>query len=459
MLQDNFNKGKLPPQAVDIEEVLLGGMLLEKSTCQKILRILNPECFYKDAHQIIFRAIKEVSATTASQVDIVLVTNHLVKSGKLDLCGGAYYITFLTDRVASGANCMEYAFILIQKYLQRLLIQSSSEVINDCYNEGTDIFITIQKISKMLNEVNKMIYTKKISNYGESLDKVLFRITELAEGRQKNFGLQTGFEKQDRLTGGRCAGELVIIAARPSMGKTSFVVQEVLNELKRGYSIGFFSLEMTELELLNKMISNLSNVELLKLRRSKAISKEELQRVYDAGEKMSKFKLRMNDNAGITIDEIRAVSEIWKQENNIQAIYIDYIQLVKYVHEKNTNRDQALGAVSAGLKVLAKDLDISVVALSQIGRSAEKTSTKKPTLADLRESGSLEQDSDVVQFIFRPEYYGILEDETGNSLIGKAEVYFGKNRNGGLGKFITDFEGDFSRFTDERNTDSFKEPF
>ncbi|KKQ95358.1 MAG: Replicative DNA helicase [Candidatus Woesebacteria bacterium GW2011_GWA1_39_11b] len=440
--------GKFPPQAIDLEEVVLGAVLLEFKALAKIINILTASAFYRDENKIIYSSIIELNQE-GEKIDILTVTEKLKRNGNLDIVGGPYYISSLTSRVASDAHIESHAYIILQKYIMREIIRINCEITNEAFDATSDVFETIDKMASSLREITRIINSKKSSNYIEVLNETVNNIKRLATSKVDIIGVSTGFIEQDKLTSGRCPGELVVIASRPGVGKTGYLLQEAKNMLDRGDAVGIFSLEMMENELINRILSNHSGIPLWKIRRPSTLNEEDIRRIDDAKAHMEKYKLKVNDGL-LAINEISTTIGIWVMEENIRAVYLDYIQLARGIKEKGASRQQEIGTITRALKAAAKEYNIPIIAFAQLGRSAERNADKRPTLADLRESGDIENDADIVQFIFRPAYYGITQDEDGNLIPdGLTEIIFGKNRHGALGKFILRFKGDFCAFTDD----------
>jgi len=440
--------GKLPPQAVDLEEAVLGAVMLEKNSIFEVMTILKTECFYKDNHQKIFNSIK-LLYEAKSPIDILTVTAQLRKQGELDMIGGAYYITELTSRVSSAANVKYHSMIIYQKFLQRELIRIGTETINDAYEDTTDVFELIEKnqnstYSLMANMNGKDI--KNIGDLGRSrlLDYKKVSINGLT-------GLGSGFKSIDSITGGWQKKDLIIIAARPAMGKTAFALQVAKNAaIQHGCAVGVFSLEMSENQLTDRLISSETGIYQDKLLK-RQLNQYDFNQLENSTVNLFNSKIFIDDTASLSLNILRSKAVRLKQLHNIGLIVIDYLQLMDGAKDnKNGNREQEISKISRGLKGLAKDLDIPVIALSQLSREVEKRAgnSKRPMLSDLRESGSIEQDADSVLFLYRPEYYGISETETGESTLGMCEIIFAKNRSGICDTANLIFNGSVMKFFD-----------
>ncbi|MEO8794883.1 MAG: replicative DNA helicase [Daejeonella sp.] len=442
--------GKLPPQAVDLEEAVLGALMLEKDALSAVIDILKPEVFYKDSHQKIFEAIHALFQKS-SPVDILTVTAQLRQQGDLEMIGGAYYITELTNRVASAANIEYHARIISQKFIQRELIRISTEIISNAYEDTTDIFDLLDNAEKNLFDIaqnNLRRDSRKMDDIiRESLDN-LEKIKDRVDGLT---GVPSGFTALDRMTSGWQPSDLVIIAARPAMGKTAFVLSCARNAaVQFNKPVVVFSLEMSSVQLVNRLISGETEIEQEKIRKGN-LAEWEWQQLHSKIGKLTEAPLFIDDTPALNIFEFRAKCRRLKAQYDIQMIIIDYLQLMHGKGEgKGGNREQEIGSISRALKSVAKELNVPVIALSQLSRAVETRpgAQKKPMLSDLRESGSIEQDADMVLFLYRPEYYGLTEDEEGRSTIGIGEVIIAKHRNGETGTVPLRFIGKFVKFTD-----------
>lgn len=442
--------GKLPPQATDLEEAVLGALMLEKDALSAVIDILKPEVFYVDAHQKIFRAI-QVLFQKSSPVDILTVIAQLRQQGDLELIGGAYYITELTNRVASAANIEYHARIISQKFIQRELIRISTEISNSAYEDTTDVFDLLDHAEKNLFDIaqnNLRRDSRKMNDIiRESLD-TLEKMRDRADGLT---GVASGFTALDRMTSGWQPSDLVIVAARPAMGKTAFVLSCARNAaVEFNKPVVVFSLEMSSIQLVNRLISGETEIEQEKIRKGH-LAEWEWTKLHSKIGKLSEAPLFIDDTPALNIFEFRAKCRRLKAQYDIQMIIIDYLQLMHGKGDgKNTNREQEIGSISRALKSVAKELNVPVIALSQLSRAVENRpgASKRPMLSDLRESGSIEQDADMVLFLYRPEYYGLTEDEEGRSTAGIGEVIVAKHRNGETGTVPLQFVGKFVKFQD-----------
>ena len=440
--------GKMPPQAVELEEAVLGALMLEKDALTEVIDILKPQSFYKDAHVRIFGAIQELF-TRSEPVDILTVTQELKKTGELDIVGGAYYITQLTNRVASAANAEFHARIIAQKFIQRELIRVSTKTINDAYEEGSDVFDLLDNAESSLFSIMEGNIKKNYDKMSNLIKKAVEQI-EITKNNKGSFsGVASGLTALDRLTSGWQKSDLVIIAARPAMGKTALVLTMARNaavDFKKGVAI--FSLEMSSLQLVTRLIASESEITSDKIKKGQ-LEDYEFQQLNDKTARLADAPLFIDDTPGLSVFELRAKARRLKEQHNIELIIVDYLQLMTAGGEGKGNREQEISTISRSLKGLAKELEIPVIALSQLSRAVEtRGGDKRPQLSDLRESGAIEQDADMVMFIHRPEYYNITEDVEGNSTAGMAELIIAKHRNGPVDSAKTRYIGQFTKFTD-----------
>ncbi|HXB41305.1 MAG TPA: replicative DNA helicase [Bacteroidia bacterium] len=444
--------GKLQPQATELEEAVLGAMMLEKEALSTVIDILKPDAFYKPAHQSIYRAVVDLF-NDSEPVDILTVTNRLKKNGELEIAGGAYSVAQLTNRVASSANAEYHARIILQKYIQRELIRISTDVINHSYEESSDVFDLLDKATASIYELVDANVRKQQDSISKLLAKAIEQIQEASQQTSGVTGVASGFTTVDRITGGWQKSDLIVLAARPAMGKTALVLT-----LARNAAVDFakpvvvFSLEMSSLQLVNRLISAEAELEQDKIRKGDLKDYEFVQ-LNERISKLSKAPLFIDDTPALSIFELRAKARRLKENHDIQMIVIDYLQLMTAGNESGRgggNREQEISYISRSLKSLAKELDIPIIALSQLSRDVEKraTGTKRPQLSDLRESGAIEQDADMVIFIYRPEYYGLDVFEDDQPSRGMAELYIAKNRHGSIAQPRVKFIGQFAKFAD-----------
>jgi len=441
--------GKMPPQDVELEEVVLGAMLLEKDAFAVVSELLNSDCFYRETHQTIFEAITNLF-TGDHPIDMLTVTEELRRMGKLEEAGGAYYIAQLTNRVASAAHIDYHSRLIYQKYLQREIIRLSGVFQTKAYDETVDVQDLLEEAENSLFMLSQGTMKKDPTQINpviiEAIDKI-----KLAEKRTDGLsGIPSGFMKLDRITSGWQNSDMVVIAARPAMGKTAFVLTMARNmavDFKQPVAV--FSLEMSSLQLINRLIVSETELEAEKIKNGN-LTQIEWDHLYSKIRNLENAPIYVDDTPGLNIFELRAKCRRLKKNHDIKALIIDYLQLMNASGMKPANRQEEVSLISRSLKGLAKELNIPIIAISQLNRSNEGRSGdgKRPQLSDLRESGAIEQDADMVIFIHRPEYYKITEDKEGNSLVGLAEIIVAKHRNGATGDFKLRFRPEVIRFED-----------
>lgn len=442
-----LESGKIPPQALDIEKAVLGALMLDRNALTAVIDILQPSVFYKDAHQKIFEAIQGLFAKS-EPIDILTVTNELKSNGNLDIIGGPYYITQLTQGVASAANIEYHARILLQKYIQRELIRISGEVIRDAYEETTDVFELMDKAEQDLFNVSENNLRRSHATMQSLVKEAIDEIEKAKESDSHLRGIPSGFDDLDELTSGWQKSDLVVLAARPGMGKTAFVLSMARNTaVDFNRPIAIFSLEMSAVQLVTRLISSETQISGDRLRRGN-LNDQDWDRLQSKIQILLNAPMFIDDTPALSVFELRAKCRRLKEQHDIQMIVIDYIQLMTTgVNNPNGNREQEISTISRSLKSLAKELNVPVIILSQLNRSVEtRGGSKRPQLSDLRESGAIEQDADMVMFIYRPEYYGIEQDEAGASTQGWAQLIVAKHRNGALRDINLRFIADYARF-------------
>jgi replicative DNA helicase len=445
----NLEKGKLPPQALDLEEAVLGAMMIDKKGVDEVIDILQSDAFYKDAHKHIFEAIFQLF-TDSQPIDLLTVSAQLKKNAKLDLAGGDFYLIQLTQNISSSAHIEFHSRIILQKFIQRSLIRISSEIIEDSYDETTDVFDLLDKAESKLYEVTQG-NIKRSSETAQSLvNQAKKRIEEIAN-KEGLSGVATGFEKLDKVTSGWQPSDLIIIAARPGMGKTAFVLSMARNvAIDFGHPVALFSLEMSSVQLITRLISSETGLSSEKLRTGK-LEKHEWEQLSVKVKDLEKAPLYIDDTPSLSIFDLRAKARRLASQNGIKLIIVDYLQLMTAGGngKGGGNREQEISTISRNLKALAKELEVPVIALSQLSRAVEtRGSSKRPLLSDLRESGAIEQDADIVSFIYRPEYYKIDEwddDEQGPTK-DQGEFIIAKHRNGSLENIRLKFIGNLGKF-------------
>ena len=440
--------GKMPPQCIDIEEAVLGALMLEKDGLLSVIDILNSDCFYKEAHSKIYKAVVYLSSND-QVVDILTVTEELKKRGELDEVGGPFYITHLTSRVASAAHIEYHARIIAQKFIQRELIRIASEIQKQAFDDSADVSDLLDFSERELFKIAEGNIKKETAKINVVIQDALNRIQEAGKKEDGLSGIPSGFTQIDRITSGWQKSDLVIIAARPSMGKTAFVLSMARNiAVDHEKPIVIFSLEMSSIQLVNRLIVSETELPSEKIRNGR-LAPYEWQQLETKIKRLVEAPLFIDDTPALSIFELRAKCRRLKIQHDIQLIVIDYLQLMTAGSDFKNNREQEVSAISRSLKALAKELDVPVIALSQLNRSVEmRSGDKRPQLSDLRESGAIEQDADMVLFIHRPERYGLTEDNDGNSLIGVAEIIIAKHRNGTTGDVQLRFRSELVKFCD-----------
>jgi replicative DNA helicase len=440
--------GRIPPQALELEETVLGALMLEKDAVIAILDLLKPESFYKESHQKVYAAIMNLSLEE-KPIDIMTVTEELRRRKELENVGGAFYITQLTSRVTSAAHIEYHARIIAQKFIQRELIRISTEIQNRSYDESSDVDDLLDYSETELFNIAEGNIKKEIVKINVLIKEAIHQIEEASKREDNLSGIPSGFTKIDRITSGWQKSDLIIIAARPSMGKTAFVLSMTRNiavEHKRAVAV--FSLEMSSIQLVNRMIVSETKLPSDRIRNGK-LHDYEWEQLEIKIKNLVDAPVFIDDTPAISIYELRAKCRRLKRQHNIEVIIIDYLQLMTGTSDTRGNREQEVSTISRSLKAISKELNVPVIALSQLNRAVEtRGGTKRPQLSDLRESGAIEQDADMVLFIHRPEYYGFYEDEDGNSNIGIAEIIIAKHRNGPVGEVKLKFQSESANFTE-----------
>ena len=447
----SLEKGKIPPQAVDLEEAVLGAMMIDKKGIDDVIDILHPDAFYEIKHQEIYRVIYDLFQES-KPIDLLTVSNALRKNAKLDLVGGDFHLIRLTQKVASSAHIEFHARIILQKYIQRRLISISSDIIENAYDETADVFDLLDNAEAKLFEVTQGNLKKSSEGASELVKQALTKIQEISN-KEGMSGLATGFTKLDALTSGWQPSDLIIIAARPGMGKTAFVISMAKNmAIDFNHAVAVFSLEMSSVQLITRMISSETGLTSEKLRKGN-LEPHEWEQLNVKVKKLSDAPIFIDDTPSLSIFDLRAKARRLVSQHGVRIIVIDYLQLMTAgTNNKGAgNREQEISMISRNLKALAKELEVPVIALSQLSRAVEtRGGSKRPLLSDLRESGAIEQDADIVSFIFRPEYYGMTEwdDDDHTPCEGQGEFIVAKHRNGGLDNIRLKFTGHLAKFSD-----------
>ena len=427
--------GKLPPQAKDLEEAILGAVMLEKNAFDTVIEILRPDCFYVDTHQRIYAAFVSL-ADKNMPIDILTVVEELKSRGDLEIVGGPYYITKLTNSVVSTANLEAHARIVLQKFVQRELIRISGEIIGDAYEDGTDVFDLMDDAEEKIFNITNNFLKTDYKSMGNALTEAINRIDELRNSTEDISGVPSGYSSLDKVTFGWQPTDLIILAARPSVGKTAFALNLARNAAlhpTKPTGVGFFSLEMSASQLVQRILSAESEIPMQKIARGKLEEHEYSQLQKKGIEKLIEAPIYIDDTAALNIFEFRAKARRLVNKHKVGLIIIDYLQLMSGQNDRNSNREQEISNISRNLKALAKELNIPIIALSQLNRAVEsRASSKVPLLSDLRESGAIEQDADLVMFIYRNEMYENYNSPEGADVKDMTMIKIAKHRNGSL---------------------------
>lgn len=440
--------GKLPPQVPELEEAVLGALMLEKDAYSIVSDILKPESFYSPVHNIIYGAIQGL-AVQQKPVDVLTVVEELKRRGELESAGGAVYVAELSEKVASAAHIEYHSRIIAQKYLARELITFSSEVTQKAFDETIDVDDLMQDTEGRLFEMSQRNVKKDVIQINPVIKEAMQVIQTAANRKDGMSGIPTGFNQLDKLTMGWQKSDLVIIAARPAMGKTAFVLSMAKNiAINYEKPVAVFSLEMSNVQLVNRLIVNVCQIKGESIK-SGRLTDDEWDRLDSKIKDLYDAPIYVDDTPSLSVFELRTKARRLVREHDVNLLIIDYLQLMNASGMNFGSREQEVSMISRSLKGLAKELNIPIIALSQLNRGVESrqgNEGKRPQLADLRESGAIEQDADIVCFIHRPEYYRITEDESGNSLIGVAEIIIAKHRNGPTGIASMRFDNEYARF-------------
>ncbi len=438
--------GKLPPRATDVEEVVLGACMLEKDAYMNVCDLLVPESFYDPVNQKIYQAISTLGFNQRP-IDMMTVTEQLRQDGTLEEVGGAVHITELTARVYSAANVEYHARIVAQKYLARRLINFAATIETKAFDESNDVDDLLQEAEGQLFDISQTQLKREVTQIDPVINLALEQIQTAANNESGLSGLQTGYTDLDRMTSGWQNSDLIIIAARPAMGKTAFVLSMAKNmAVDFDTPIAIFTLEMANVQLVKRLISNVAELEGEKIK-SGQLTPEEWDRLNSRLRGIYRAPLYLDETPGLSITELRTKARRLVREKGVKMIMIDYLQLMNATGMKLGSREQEVSTISRSLKALAKELNIPIIALSQLNRSTETRDDKRPVLSDLRESGAIEQDADIVCFIHRPEYYTkSTEDAEGHDIRGLAQLIVAKHRSGAVGDVKLRFVSKFAKF-------------
>ncbi|MBN2361235.1 MAG: replicative DNA helicase [Deltaproteobacteria bacterium] len=434
---------RVPPQNLDAERSVLGGVLIDNQALDKIMDIITGDDFYKESHRVIFESMQRLNAR-GDPVDELTLTQQLRQDEALDKAGGLSYVAALSQAVPTAAHVMAYAKIVRDKATQRRLIGAATEIVRQGYREDTDLSQFIDSAERTIFEATEDRRRRAIKPIKEVLKTTFRNLEEIYNRGEAVTGVPTGFKRLDGITSGLQKSDLVIIAARPSMGKTALALNIAGHAaIKAKIPTLLFSLEMSAEQLVSRFLGAEARVNLGDLRRGR-IQETEWPRLAQAAGRISDAALYIDDSGVLTVTEMRSKCRRVMKEHGLGLAIVDYLQLMQGTPGNESNRVQEISEISRGLKALARELDVPVIALSQLSRSLESRPDKRPMLSDLRESGAIEQDADVVMFVYREEYYK--REETPPDLVGVAEIIIGKQRNGPTGALKLMFHKEYTRF-------------
>ncbi|HQB29443.1 MAG TPA: replicative DNA helicase [Syntrophales bacterium] len=432
---------RVPPQNLEAERSVLGGMLLDNQAIHQVLETLDGDDFYSSAHKRIFQSIIDLTDRN-EPADLITLSSLLKDRSQLDAVGGAAYVGSLVDAVPSAANISYYSKIVKEKSVLRKLISATTGILSRTYEDATDIDGIIDEAEYAIFQISENKIRQSFSPIREIIKDSFRTIERLFEKKSLITGVSTGFEELDRMTSGFQRSDLIIIAGRPSMGKTAFALNIAQHaSIEMDVPVAVFSLEMSKEQLAMRMLSSEARVDAQRLRKG-FLGETDWPRLTTAAGALSEAKLFIDDTAAITVLEMKAKARRLKAERGLGLVVLDYLQLMRG-RDQSPSREQEISEISRSLKALAKELSVPVVALSQLNRQVEARSDRRPQMADLRESGAIEQDADVILFIYRDEVYNRSED---NPEKGIAEIIIGKQRNGPTGKIKLAFLKEFTRF-------------
>ncbi len=444
--------GKLPPQAPELEDSVLGALMIEKEAYGSVADLLRPEVFYKDQNRVIFEAIRAL-ASKEEPIDTITVCEKLRSMGTLAQAGGATYVADLTRRVASTAHLRYHAQIIAQKATARDLIALAAQIEEKGFDETQDVEELMQEAEAGIFEISQRSQKRDVTQIDPVIEEAFARMDKAAKNDGSISGIASGFTALDKITSGWQSPDLIIIAARPAMGKTAFVLSMAKNmAIDQRIPVAIFSLEMSNVQLMNRLFMNVCEIEGDKIKTGK-MKPDERKQMNIKVNVMKGAPLYMDDTPSLSIFELRSKARKLVREHGIRLIIIDYLQLMNAQGSSFGSREQEVSIISRSLKALAKELDIPIIALSQLNRGVESRQGiegKTPQLSDLRESGAIEQDADMVCFIHRPEYYHLYnDDKTGKDLRGLAQIIVAKHRNGATDSIWLRFRGKYAKFQNE----------
>ena len=440
---------KLPPQSIEAEMSILGGILVDNEAINRVLEVLSPEDLYRESHRKIMRAMIELNER-GEPCDLITMTTILRKKGELEEVGGGAYLATLVDFVPMAANISYYCKIVKEKYITRKLISAATDIVSNGFEDKVEVEELLDNAQKVIFEISENKLRPSYYKVSDILKDTIKNIELLYEKKELVTGVPTGYTDLDKLTAGFHAGDLVIIAGRPAMGKTTFalnVAQYAAVDSDKKFPAAIFSLEMPKEQLVERLLCSASRVDLTRLR-SGHLQENDWPKLIKGAGLLHNSKIFIDDTPSITVMELRSKARRLKAEHDIGIIVIDYLQLMRG-GANSESRQQEISEISRSLKALAKELSIPVIALSQLNRSLEQRTDKRPMMSDLRESGAIEQDADIIMFVYRGEVY----DKENEDLKGKAEVIIGKHRSGPIGTVDLAFRGEFTRFENLSNRD------
>ena len=443
-----FGISKLPPQVPDLEDAVLGAVMIQEEAINVVVDILRAESFYKDANRRIYEAVLALF-NKSQKIDVLTVVQQLSLTGDLQAVGGPYYVSSLTARVNTAAHIEAHARIVAEKAIMRELIRISAETEKEAYEDTTDVFDLLDKTEQAFFKISENNIRKEVSALSGLLPTALMELQARKDHKDGLTGIGSGFSDLDRVTSGWQRSDLLILAARPGMGKTAFVVSAARNAaVMFGKRVAIFSLEMSQIQLVNRIISAEAELDSEKIKKGN-LAEFEWKQLHHKIANLESAPIFIDDTPALSILELRAKCRRMKSRGGLDMVIIDYLQLMAGEASTRGNREQEIASISRALKNMAKELDLPVIALSQLSRAVEtRGGAKRPQLSDLRESGSIEQDADIVMFLYRPDYYGITQDEEGNNTENTAELIIAKHRNGSTGTVNLRFHGAYTKFTD-----------
>lgn len=431
------------PQAIDLEESILGAMMIDKKGVDEVVELLHKDVFYKENHAVIYEAIRELYIQN-NPIDLLTVSNQLKKTGKLDVAGGDFYLIGLTQKISSSAHIEFHSRIILQKFIQRRLIDASSKISSDSYKDDIDVLELLDETYKKLGDVSDLINIGSTTDFKKEVLKYELKKSKTTQG------VPSSISRLNRKLGGYQKTDLIIIAARPGMGKTALALNEILECALSGIPVAFFSLEMSTEQIIGRLLSIVSGINSEKIK-NRDLTDSEISYLVKCRELISNLPIYIDDTASLSTIDFKLKAKRLKREFNIEMIWLDYLQLMTVKDKKSFNRENVVSEISSTLKAVAKELNVPVASLSQLSRDVEKRGgSKRPLLSDLRESGSIEQDADCVMFIYRPEYYkiDIWDDGDNTSTKDEAEIDIQKYRSGKTGVTKVGCVLEYMRFMD-----------